>query len=95
MAIQQRIRYERRARDLTQAALATILGVHPTIIQKIEHGKLAPSPRLIKGLHKALEIEYEAFFQDTHDHNALDTQACDNAVMKQGGGNGLQPNLYW
>lgn len=84
MAIQQRIRYERRARDLTQAALATILGVHPTIIQKIEHGKLAPSPRLIKELHKTLEIEYEAFFQDTHDHGYTNTLTCDNAVTKQG-----------
>ena len=51
-----RARYERLARHLTQAQLATLTGLHSSEVSLIENGRLVPSPQQLDKLAKVFGI---------------------------------------
>lgn len=58
----QRIRSERVAQGLTQAALAEAVGVHFATISRVESGQLGPSDALRCSIAKALNSRVEDLF---------------------------------
>ena len=55
-----RLEAERRARGLTQAQLALLVGCAPKTIGGIERGRLAPSSILLRGFAMALGFQDDA-----------------------------------
>jgi putative transcriptional regulator len=58
-----RLREERTRRDLTQAALAAMVGVSRKTINTVENGVFVPSTALSLRLARALATTVEALFQ--------------------------------
>jgi putative transcriptional regulator len=57
-----RLREARTARDLTQAALAELVGVSRKTINTVENGVFVPSTTLALKLARALECKVEDIF---------------------------------
>ena len=60
--LSNRLREERAARDLTQAALAEMVGVSRKTINTVENGVFIPSTVLALKLARALGLPVEAIF---------------------------------
>ena len=63
-----RLREERGRRNLTQAELATLVGVSRKTINTVENGVFIPSTVLALRLARALKTTVEALFQLQKDH---------------------------
>ena len=61
--LSNRLREERARRNLTQADLATLVGVSRKTINTVENGIFIPSTVLALGLAKALNTTVEHLFQ--------------------------------
>ena len=61
--LKNRLREERARRDLTQADLATLVGVSRKTINTVENGVFIPSTVLALRLARALRTTVEALFQ--------------------------------
>lgn len=59
-----KLRIERRKKGLTQAELASIVGVSSNYVSLIEKGKKIPSTKTINKMAKALEIPANALLED-------------------------------
>jgi putative transcriptional regulator len=57
-----RLRQERTGRDLTQAALAELVGVSRKTINTVENGVFVPSTLLALKLARALQLPVEQLF---------------------------------
>jgi transcriptional regulator with XRE-family HTH domain len=53
----QRIRELRKAKQLTQLALATQAGIEANTLARVERGKHKASPETVEGLAKALGVK--------------------------------------
>lgn len=60
MTIGQRIRYCRKARNMTQDQLAAACGIHPVSIRKYETDKMQPLPEQVQRIADALSVSYFA-----------------------------------
>ena len=60
MTIGQRIRYCRKARNMTQDQLAAACGIHPVSIRKYETDKMQPLPEQTQRIADALGVNYFA-----------------------------------
>ena len=58
------IRFWRRHRDITQIALANILGCAPSTISYYEHGYYEPDPEMRIKIAKALEVSEDELFNE-------------------------------
>ena len=65
--LSNRLRELRAERDLTQAALAELVGVSRKTINTIENGVFVPSTVLALKLARALELPVESLFSLDHD----------------------------
>jgi putative transcriptional regulator len=61
--LDNRLREERARRNLTQADLATLVGVSRKTINTVENGVFIPSTVLALRLARALEMSVESLFQ--------------------------------
>jgi putative transcriptional regulator len=61
--LSNRLREERARRDLTQADLATLVGVSRKTINTVENGVFIPSTVLALRLARALRTTVESLFQ--------------------------------
>jgi putative transcriptional regulator len=61
--LNNRLREERARRDLTQADLATLVGVSRKTINTVENGVFIPSTVLALRLARALRTTVESLFQ--------------------------------
>jgi putative transcriptional regulator len=61
--LENRLREERARRNLTQAELATLVGVSRKTINTVENGVFIPSTVLALRLARALETTVEDLFQ--------------------------------
>jgi putative transcriptional regulator len=61
--LDNRLREERAGRNLTQADLATLVGVSRKTINTVENGVFIPSTVLALRLARALEMSVESLFQ--------------------------------
>jgi putative transcriptional regulator len=61
--LDNRLREERARRDLTQADLATLVGVSRKTINTVENGVFIPSTVLALRLARALRTTVESLFQ--------------------------------
>lgn len=61
--VAERIRALRRLRGLTQEALAEAAGFHPTYIQKVEAGRIAPTLAALARLARALHVPVASIVQ--------------------------------
>jgi putative transcriptional regulator len=61
--LHNRLREERARRDLTQADLATLVGVSRKTINTVENGVFIPSTVLALRLARALRTTVESLFQ--------------------------------
>lgn len=59
-----KLRIERRKKGLTQAELASIVGVSSNYVSLIEKGKKTPSTKTINKMAKALGIPANALLED-------------------------------
>jgi len=61
--LRNRLREERARRNLTQADLATLVGVSRKTINTVENGVFVPSTELALRLARALKTPVESLFQ--------------------------------
>jgi len=61
--LRNRLREERARRNLTQADLATLVGVSRKTINTVENGVFVPSTELALRLARALKTSVESLFQ--------------------------------
>jgi putative transcriptional regulator len=73
-----RVRAERLAAGLTQAELATAVGVTRQTVVAVEAGDYAPSVYLALAIAERLGGTVEALFGDDPDRHALTTRSTDH-----------------
>lgn len=66
----QRIRYYRKQRELTQAALARSAGVNQSFLSEIERGLRNPSPTSLKAIALALDVPPAVLIGPGTEHDA-------------------------
>lgn len=58
MTIGERLRRERLRAGLTQAEITRLLGIHRSLVWKVEHGSVAPSAKMIEGWSRATGVAH-------------------------------------
>lgn len=71
MSFQERLRAQREARGMTQAALAEALGVSKSAVGNYETGVSMPREETLLRLFQVLEVEPNYLFQDSYDSGSV------------------------
>jgi transcriptional regulator with XRE-family HTH domain len=58
------LRFERNARQISQASVATATGIHQPLISAIERGRLIPSPEQLQRLADVFHVRPEDLLRD-------------------------------
>jgi transcriptional regulator with XRE-family HTH domain len=83
MDFPQRLVQRRKARSLTQQALADLAGTHLTQIQRYEKGEAQPTLEIIRKLSKALAVSADALLFDEDERGPDDLLRLQFEALQQ------------
>lgn len=83
MDFPQRLVRHRKARKLTQQALADLAGIHITQVQRYEKGDAQPTLEMIRKLSKALTVSADELLFDEDERGPDDTLRLQFEALQQ------------
>lgn len=81
ISVGQRIKEVRLRRKVKQKQLAESIGVHPSVLSRLEAGKIKPNLVILEKIAKALSIRFIQLFLDEKDSEKLKLFCGDEEVI--------------